>query len=168
MKEFKAYHEQMNNALRDDIQNSLHDTIKALSVISQNQENINPNTTNFELPYQSNVYNHAIPNGYSLPEETESEMHAANNVSNTTESFSQLLREMQEMKNTVKNLTLTNQQSKKEQKDVNPKNGLPWKRYCWSCGCCAHWGRNCPNKKTGHKNEATFKNRMNGSNNNCL
>ena len=92
----------MNNPLREDIQNSLHGTIKALSVISQNQENINPNTTNFELPYQSNVYNHAIPNGYSLPEETESEMHAANNVSNNKESFTYLLPEMQDMKNTIK------------------------------------------------------------------
>ena len=103
-----------------------------------------------------------------MPDETKSEMHTANNVSNPPQNFSQLLREMQDMKNTIKNLTLTNQQSKKEQKDVNPTNGLPWKRYCWSCGCCAHWGRNCPNKKNGHKNQATFKNRMNGSNKNCL
>ena len=101
MKEFKAYHEQMNNTLREDIQNSLHDTIKALNVISQNQENVNPNTTNFEFTYPSG-YNYPVENGYSLPDETESEMHAANNVSNTKEGFTQLLREMQEMKNTVK------------------------------------------------------------------
>ena len=51
--------------------------------------------------------------------------------------------------------------------DINPKTRLPWKRYCWTCGCCSHWGKNCPNKKKGHKNEATFRNRMGGSNKNC-
>ena len=42
------------------------------------------------------------------------------------------------------------------------------KRYCWSCGCCPHWGRFCGKKKNGHKDEATFKNRMGGSNEKCL
>ena len=51
---------------------------------------------------------------------------------------------------------------------INPKTGQEWKRYCWSCSCCPRWGWNCPNKKKGHKNDATFKNRMNGSGNNCL
>ena len=97
MKEFKAYHEQMNNTLREDIQNSLHDTIKALNVISQNQENVNPNTTNFEFPYQNGTYDYSNSNGYSLPVESEADMNVANNVSNNQE-IAQLLREMQEMK----------------------------------------------------------------------
>ena len=46
---------------------------------------------------------------------------------------------------------------------VNPKTGKPWQRYCWSCGCCDHWGRFCPNRKPGHKVDANFKNRMGGS-----
>ena len=160
MKEFKEYHENMNNTLREDIQNSLHETVKALNVISQNQTNVNPSTTDYEYPYQNSTYEHSTPNGYVLPVESEADNNMANNVSNNQE-IAQLLREMQEMKNTIKNLTLTNQQTKnkqvkKERNNVNPKNGLPWKRYCWSCGCCDHWGRNCPTKKTGHKNEATF------------
>ena len=52
--------------------------------------------------------------------------------------------------------------------DINPRTGKPFKRYCWSCGCCPHWGRNCPNKKKGHKDEASFKNRIGGSNEGCL
>ena len=52
-------------------------------------------------------------------------------------------------------------------KNINPKTGKEWKRYCWTCGCCPHWGKNCPVKKKGHKNEATFKNRMGGSDCNC-
>ena len=51
---------------------------------------------------------------------------------------------------------------------INPKTGQPWKRYCWSCGCCPHWGKNCSSKKPGHKDEASFRNRMEGSSENCL
>ena len=52
--------------------------------------------------------------------------------------------------------------------NINPKTGKKYKRYCWSCGCCPHWGRDCKHKKTGHQDGATFKNRMGGSNKNCL
>ena len=45
----------------------------------------------------------------------------------------------------------------------NPKNGKAWKRYCWTCGCCDHWGKFCTQPATGHKNEATFKDRLSGS-----
>ena len=51
MKEFKEYHEQMNNTLREDIQNSLHETVQALNVISHNQTNVNPSTNDYEFPY---------------------------------------------------------------------------------------------------------------------
>ena len=56
-----------------------------------------------------------------------------------------------------------NNRSKNGDPTVNPRTGKPWRRYCWSCGCCDHWGRNCPNRKRGHKVDATFKNRMGGS-----
>ena len=52
--------------------------------------------------------------------------------------------------------------------DINPRTGKKFKRYCWSCSCCQHWGKDCPTKKTGHKDDANFKNRMGGSNRNCL
>ena len=39
--------------------------------------------------------------------------------------------------------------------------------YCWSHGACNHLGANCHNPKPGHKNDATFKNRMGGSNYFC-
>ena len=74
----------------------------------------------------------------------------------------------------IKNLetkleNLTNVKPNQVQHDdtINPKTGKPWKRYCWSCGCCPHASKNCPNKKTGHQDSATFKNRMGGSNTNC-
>lgn len=36
-------------------------------------------------------------------------------------------------------------------------------RYCWSHGACAHWGSDCTNKKPGHIDDATFRNRKGGS-----
>ena len=51
---------------------------------------------------------------------------------------------------------------------MNPRTGKPFKRYCFSCGYCQHWGENCLTKKSGHQNDATFKNRMGGSNDNCM
>ena len=51
---------------------------------------------------------------------------------------------------------------------TNPRTGRPYRRYCWTHGCCNHWGRHCNNKKNGHQDAATFANRMGGSNKNCL
>ena len=36
-------------------------------------------------------------------------------------------------------------------------------KYCWSHGACGHPGCECKNKKPGHKDEATFDNKMGGS-----
>ena len=49
----------------------------------------------------------------------------------------------------------------------HPVTGKPFKRYCWTHGCCTHWGKACPSKKRGHKDNATFKERMGGSDLNC-
>ena len=51
---------------------------------------------------------------------------------------------------------------------VNPKTGKPWKRYCWTHGCGTHWSDKCQSPAPGHKNEATFKNRMGGATNGVL
>ena len=47
-----------------------------------------------------------------------------------------------------------------------PRN-LRKKKYCWTHGNCAHDSRKCNSKGTGHKNEATFQNKMGGSEKNC-
>ena len=51
---------------------------------------------------------------------------------------------------------------------INPRTGTKFKQYCWSCGCCTHWGKDCPQKKPGHQDAANFENRMGGSNKNYL
>ena len=43
-----------------------------------------------------------------------------------------------------------------------------YNRYCWSCGGCDHWGRNCPNKQQGHVDQASFKDKQGGSTANCF
>ena len=88
----------------------------------------------------------------------------------------QLLKQMAAMQTQLGNMTnkksyttkATNKENTAPMDNINPKTGQPWRRYCWSCGCCPHWSKYCPEKKKGHKMEATFKNRMNGSNTNCL
>ena len=79
-----------------------------------------------------------------------------------------LLKQMTSMQTQLQNMSSNTGTLKYTKSDqINPKTGQPWKRYCWSCWCCPHWGKNCPDKKEGHKNEATFKNRMEGSNKKC-
>jgi hypothetical protein len=36
-------------------------------------------------------------------------------------------------------------------------------KYCWTHGACAHFSRDCSSPENGHKNEATFENKMGGS-----
>ena len=69
---------------------------------------------------------------------------------------------MQVIKETISNLTLSNQQLQSQGgkggspkgngvlEDTNLETGKFWKIYCWSCGCCTHWSCNCP-KKEGTK-----------------
>ena len=55
------------------------------------------------------------------------------------------------------------QQDATDKENINPRTGKPFRRYCWTHGCCDHWSRTCPNRKKGHQVNATFKNRMGGS-----
>ena len=40
-------------------------------------------------------------------------------------------------------------------------------KYCWSHGACAHSSADCNNKKRGHQDETTLKNKMGGSTRFC-
>ena len=83
----------------------------------------------------------------------------------------QLLNDMQkEMKSLKTEQTQTRLKKRKNQND----NGKPKQRwrantscYCWSCGAGNHVSKNCKKKKEGHKDEASFKNRMNGCTDFC-
>ena len=41
------------------------------------------------------------------------------------------------------------------------------KHYCWSHGRCNHQSKDCRNKKEGHKDNATLKDKKGGSTKNC-
>ena len=41
------------------------------------------------------------------------------------------------------------------------------KRYCWTHGCCEHWGADCNDKAPGHVDDASFRSRHGGSNKDC-
>ena len=42
------------------------------------------------------------------------------------------------------------------------------RKYCWTHGACAHNGSECNYPKEGHKKDATFSNRMEGSTKDCF
>ena len=63
----------------------------------------------------------------------------------------QLLQQMKVMQHQISGLVLTNKRLSQfgaklpstdqfgQNKDLNPRTGLPWKRYRWSCGYYPHW-----------------------------
>ena len=55
--------------------------------------------------------------------------------------------------------------SKKKKKARKEKSE---RKYCWTHGACAHNGTECNNPKEGHKKDATFANRMDGSTKDCF
>ena len=145
----------MSNNLKEEWESNLVQTFKALNLIDENKENVNEN----------------FDEQICFP--TEEQENVAMNVKAKQRDpiIDQLLKEMTLMRNQIQILGGSNNRLNEQttQSDlINSKTGQSWKRYCWSCGCCVHWGKNCPNKKKGQKVEATFRNRMNGSSTNCL
>ena len=90
---------------------------------------------------------------------------AINNVTKTSTDVTTttLLRMIEKLSTKVDEL-----KRQSPNKDINPRTGKTFKRYCWTCGCCPHWGKDCPHKSAGHQDNANFKNCMGGSNKNCL
>ena len=185
MQELKNSHEHFANTLKHEVQSGIRETMQALNLASQ-QENINPNLgfcAPVMTPTQWASYgNQFVQNSDQNFEEPPPLQQMFGATESTNPMMVQMLQKMQAMQQQISGLTLTNQQLSQSgsqnpttnkggnnlNKDLNPKTGLPWKRYCWSCGCCAHWGKNCAQKKRGHKDDASFKTRMGGSNENCM
>ena len=161
MKEFQDYKKNLSADLKEEVKKGLFESIQAFN-ISQ-QENI-PQQFPFEWSQHPDT-----------PDFTPSQntMFAAQQNANNP-MIAQLMEQMEIMQtqlaavcSLVPNESIPNDATKKDN-TINPKTGKPWKKYCWSCGCCTHWSKTCPNKKRGHKDEATFRNRIGGSSENCL
>ena len=99
-------------------------------------------------------------------DETEPDLQANNTTQQPSSEVSMLLQLMKELNNKVDRLVPP--KPPKKNFTIDPKTSKPYRRYFHSCGCCDHWGKHCKNKKPGNQDNATFNNRMGGSNFNCL
>ena len=80
------------------------------------------------FPQAINMLQATDTNSESLPSTQQ-----ANNLSTTTVTNAQLPTFLKTLQNKVDST-------------ANPRTGKPFKRYCFSCGYCQHWGKNCPTK----------------------
>ena len=166
VQELKQHQEVVANDMTAHLTETMVETLKALSLVGE--ENIDPNINSSHNgilappSYGTNTTHAQDPL-------LQHHMYAAAKQQDPV--LMQLMQQMSNMQNQLASLTLSAQPSSTNQSkndSINQKTGKPWRRYCWTCGSCPHWGRHCPQKKPGHKDEATFRNRMNGSNKNCL
>ena len=99
---------------------------------------------------------------------------AINTVGNGYNTDPAILKLLESLQKEIQNLKVPSSDPPTPSSDsddlplINPRTNQPYKRYCWTHGCGSHWSNRCRNPKAGHKNEATFRNRMGGSNKGCL
>ena len=159
LREIKDHQQNVANEIKEELTANFLQSLQAYHMPT-GQENIHP--------YMEYLASNGISQNELLP--PEASMNAA--IQQQDPVVQQLLQQMSMMQNQIANLTLTAKAGGNKRQiqngDLNPKTGKPWRRYCWTHGCCTHWGRLCPQKKAGHKDDATFRNRMGGSNENCL
>lgn len=85
-----------------------------------------------------------------------------NEVTESSSKLDLILQELQTMKtevNNLKNRTATKKQAYEDQ----GKRRWVISKYCHTCGASNHKSDKCKNKATGHKDDATFENKMGGS-----
>ena len=71
----------------------------------------------------------------------------ANNISDTTVTNAQLLTFLKTLQNKVDRLeSNTPSPTISTNSNINPRTGKEFKRYCFSYGCCLHWGGIVPRK----------------------
>ena len=103
---------------------------------------------------------------------TVEELNAATTLKNTDPNLLRLIESLTKEIKLLKAKSVFSPSTSSDDKDdlptINPRTNQPYKRYCWTHGCGSHWGDRCRNPKPGHKPDATFKNRMGGSNKGCL
>ena len=101
------------------------------------------------------VYNSEYGDPSPPPEQQARDEHANNTFENTLlRKFEELTSKLAALKQDVSNRT------------SRSTHGRTPKRYCWTHGCCPHWGKDCTEKKEGHKNDANFRSRKGGSDKN--
>ena len=143
LQDITATQEAIAEDLRQTLADQLQTSIAEAMAMFQGQQSIPPTTT--------------------TTDETTSTMNSVNSsitMDTLLQTINDLKREVLTLKSTP-TTTTTN-------KDINPRTGRKWRRYCWTHGCCTHHGKDCKNKAEGHDDNATFRNRLGGSNKNCI
>ena len=105
------------------------------------------------------------------PEPVESKANAATSTDPALTMQMEMLKLIKSLQHEVKELKNARPPLQPRHNDRNNPNqnslnyrGRQWTdKYCWSHGACGHAGSDCRYKKDGHKDKATFKNKMNGS-----
>ena len=152
------------------IQESLNQ-VEILKALQQQQEDL---TQQMEHRMQVNLVEALAQYGHMEREMQSDDQHDndVNAVSNLGSNDNALLQAIETLTARINTMSTDarsqNGKNKNELPTVNPRTGRPYKRYCWTHGCCAHWGRHCNAKKAGHCDDATFKDRKGGSNKGCL
>ena len=150
LQDIKLHTEKLASNMQDEIRN----TMQAFYLHQQEPQTWKPPGP--ELNYEdTNMQEQQFHNVFAVQQQQ-------------TNALQQLSKQLSMLQTQLNSLTPTNIKNPTQDTTINPKTGQPYRRYCWTCGCCTHWSKNCPKKAKGHKNEATFKNRMGGSNANCL
>ena len=134
-----------------------------------------------QAPPSSYFPDHFSSSPTSIPSDTEFDQqmtHMANSISEYKNLVPQLISQVQQLQKTVKELKLngpptnitsdtstitTNTSTSNDRHSFKP----PFHMYCHTHGLCAHNGKKCRDPGPNHKQDATFFNRMNGSDRNA-
>ena len=73
----------------------------------------------------------------------------------------QLIQQMNAMQHQINNNSTIRQSSSSIPRQHRPRTNTS--KYCWSHGACAHTSQQCRSKKSGHRDDATFRNKLGGS-----
>ena len=90
--------------------------------------------------------------------QVQQQANAINSDSGTHLGIMELLKSLQDEVKAMKAERAEEKRKNKERYEQRQKTG----KYCWSCGGCNHFGKDCTKKKPGHKDEAKFNNIMEG------
>ena len=145
----------MTNNLKSDITTNLMQTFNALNLVQENMD---------DEVYQSNRENIPQYDQYSSVPENQRMMAINSNNDAFIPLMEKMMQQLGDMQGQIQNMKQgknggNNSRKSNKSSSINPKTGH---------ADVVLTGGNCPNKKSGHKDEASFRNRMEWSNDNCL
>ena len=159
----------MRNSIFQQQANSV--TERVLQEIKLDNQNVRDEIKATETKLFSVFENLADFNQGNTEDENTPPQPTVNNVSNGDAIQLEILKILQELKNdkaTNRNKSNRDNKDKKGNKSNKKKRfRYDTSKYCHSCGAGNHHSKDCRKKKSGHKDEATFKNMMGGCTDFC-